>query len=105
MKELILKVITESKTPITRFNVLQKARYRYLDLTDREMRRLVVELITDGHLIQSSAKGYSIIKTPHDMSEAVGYMKAKAKAISTRGNMLVKNWNKANPNTQYELFN
>ena len=77
-------------------------------ITDRKMRRLIMELIADGHAIASSEKGYSIINNVRQLAEAVEYLKAKARAISIRGNTLIGNYDlryqNAPANLQFRLF-
>ena len=79
------------------------------DLTERRMRLLVVELIRDGNPIASSEKGYSIIQNVRELTEAVNYLKAKARSLSIRANTLMGNFSRtyqrSTPaNLQFKLF-
>ena len=77
-------------------------------ISDRKMRLIIMELIRDGNAIASSEKGYSIINNVRELAEAVEYLKAKARAISIRGNTLIGNYDlryqDAPANLQFKLF-
>ena len=92
MKARILSKI-ERQGPIKRSALLLEMNLHYPDLRDRKMRKLIEELIHDGHPISSSPNGYSVIKTREELTKAVNYLKAKSKAIAIRGNTLVGNFN------------
>ena len=83
-------------------------RQQYPELSDRRMRRLIMELIADGHAIASSEKGYSIITNVRELTEAVEYLKAPARSASIRANTLIGNYDlryqDAPANLQFKLF-
>ena len=63
MKAVILDIITRNNAPIKRKELLRQVKLEKPievirdNFTDRKMRRLVMELIADGHAISSSEKG------------------------------------------------
>lgn len=91
MKEIIL--IEIKKGTINRRDLLHLIS-QYEPITDRKMRLLIAELIEDGEPIMSSEKGYSLIRNEADLKNAIDYLKVKAKSISVRANMLLRNWNR-----------
>lgn len=93
MKEIIL---TEIKKGIIKRRDLLHLISQYEPITDRKMRHLISELIEDGEPIMSSEKGYALIKNEADLADAISYLKVKAKSISVRANMLLRNWNRQN---------
>lgn len=107
MKETILHIITTLGL-IKRGELLIRLKLSYPELKDRRMRLLIMELIRDGYPIASSEKGYSIIQNVRELTEAVNYMKRKAKSISLRANCLIANYDQiyqdAPANLQMKLF-
>lgn len=107
MKEKILFKI-QYYGIVKRKKLLTEMQLDYPQLKDRKMRLIIMELIRDGHAIASSEKGYSIIKNVRELTEAVEYLKAKARSISIRGNTLIGNYDQkyqdAPANLQFKLF-
>jgi len=107
VKERLLFKI-KMQGPINRKALLTEMLLHFPELRDRRMRKLVEELIRDGHPISSSEKGYSIIQNVEQLRAAVEYLKAKARAISIRGNTLIGNYDiryqDAPANLQFKLF-
>lgn len=117
MKAIILEII-QNNSPIKRKNLRNMAIAEAFisqhdhgfngDFSDRKMRLLIMDLIRDGHAIASSEKGYSIIQNVRELTEAVEYLKAKARSISIRGNTLIGNYDQkyqdAPANLQFKLF-
>ncbi len=104
VKSFLLMIIEQEGT-IKRKDLLSKLRrevsFSDHTISDRKMRLFIMELIKDGHPIMSSEKGYSLIRNENDLTSAISYLKVKAKSISVRANMLIRNFNKRN-NTSYQ---
>ena len=107
MKEKLLFKIQLNAT-IKRKALLTEMQIHYPQLKDRKMRLLIMELIRDGYPISSSEKGYSIIQNVRELTEAVEYLKAKARSLSIRANTLIGNYDQkyqdAPANLQFKLF-
>ena len=61
-------------------------------ITDRELRRIVHEMIDENYLIGTGESGYYIIEKPSDLLKAMEYLEAKARSISIRKNELARNF-------------
>jgi len=94
--------------PVKRSKLLVMMQLHYPELRDRKMRLFIAELIMNGEPISSSEKGYSIIQNVRELTEAVEYLKSKARSISIRGNTLIGNYDQkyqdAPANLQFKLF-
>lgn len=94
--------------PVKRSKLLVFMQLHFPQLKDRGMRRLIEQLIRDGNLIASSAKGYSIVTNVRELTEAVEYIKAPLRSASIRANTLIGNYNQkyqdAPTNLQFKLF-
>ena len=110
MKFEIERYLKAASGPVKRLELLQAMRVTLHDqtLTDRKLRKTVEEMITkDGFLIASSERGYAIIKTEEELTEAMEYLASKAESIAIRKNFLLKNWRakfKSEPVCQPLLF-
>ena len=108
MREIMLQLIV-AHGPIKRRNLLDRINDKMFEpISDRAMRKEISGLIMDGEPIASSEKGYSIITNVRELTEAVNYLKAKARSISIRGNTLIGNYDQkyqdAPVNLQFKLF-
>lgn len=95
MKFHIYNYLKAAGGPVKRPELLHAVRVNANDLyiSDRAMRKMIEEMITeDGYLIQSSEKGYSLIQTEEQLTEAMAYMDAKCSAIAVRKNCLLRNF-------------
>jgi len=93
MKELILSIIQSGR--IKRLDLLAQLRDRGFDITERQLRATIEDLVTsDKHPISSSSLGYGWIETDSDFEQAVSYLDKKAAAIAIRKNVLLGLWNK-----------
>lgn len=63
-------------------------------ISDRSMRKLIEQLIREGHVIASSEKGYSIVTNLRELTEAVRYLKAPVITASIRANTLIGNYDR-----------
>lgn len=73
--------------------------------TDRAMRQTIESLVKDdGELIGSSSKGYFLIQTRAEAETAREFFRSRAISELQRGNALIRNWNKHQPEHQLELF-
>lgn len=119
MKAIILELI-QIHGPIKRNDLLMKTGSKMLNqdldnrvkvrnlINDRTMRKLIEQLIRDGHVIASSKKGYSIVTNVRELTEAVEYLKAPLRSASIRANTLIGNYNQkyqdAPAHLQFKLF-
>lgn len=94
MNEEIYNIIRQL-SPIKRKDLLDVLKLVHPDLTDRQMRKEINQMITtDGYCIQSSNLGYSVIRNIDDLKNAMEYLKAKSKPIAIRANCLLHNFNR-----------
>lgn len=95
MKYDIERYLKAAQAPVKRLELLQAMRVTMSDqtLTDRKLRKTVEEMITqDGFLIASSERGYQIIETEEQLTDAMEYLTNKAASISIRKNCLLRNF-------------
>lgn len=95
MKFEIERYLKAAAGPVKRLELLQAMRVTMSDptLTDRKMRSVIEEMIVrDGFLIQSSERGYQIIQTEEQLTDAMAYLENKCAAIATRKNCLLRNF-------------
>ena len=93
LKKEILSLLQSAAKPIKRKYLLAHLRMIFPALTDREMRSEIEALITiDGELIESSHRGYNLIRTVEEKDRAIKYLKAKAFSLFERANCIEKNW-------------
>lgn len=79
-----------SKPRIELLNYLHSKNW---DIADRELRKIVHQMIDADYLIGSGEGGYYIIEKPSDLAKAMEYLEAKARSISIRKNELQRNFN------------
>jgi len=107
MKARILSKI-QMQGPIKRKDLLVEMQLTYPQLKDRKMRLMIMDLIRGGEPIASSEVGYKMIQNVRELTEAVNYLKSKARSISIRGNTLIGNYDvkyqDAPANLQFKLF-
>lgn len=88
-----------------RFNLRLQLTAKGYRLTDRELRKHIELLITEGrYCIQSSEKGYSLITTAEDLQAAKKYLNAKAFAMIERVKYLEENFRIGKLQEQLKLF-
>lgn len=108
MKALILQYLREAARPVKRPELLAYLRAERQDVTDRGMRKEIEQMIiVDGRLIASSERGYHLIQTEKELTEAMEYLTDKAEAIAVRKNCLLRNFRsqfKREPVCQPVLF-
>lgn len=106
MKSEIFKYLQEVKRSVKRPELLGHLKSIGFQVTDREMRATIEEMIVhDEYLIRSSEIGYCSIETKEEMEAAMKYLNAKAEAISIRKNSLLRNWRKIHKEEyQQKLF-
>lgn len=91
--------------PVKRKVMLHHLREQGHDVTDRQMRAVIEDMVmVDGYLIESSSHGYSMIQTEDELNRAVDYLNQKAEAIAIRKNSLKRNWEKSKPLMTLTLF-
>lgn len=77
----------------TRKQMLDQLHSRGWYVSDRNMRATVESMIVDDHYcIQSSSKGYSLIRDEKDLQNAMVYLDKKAAPIAVRKNCLLRNF-------------
>lgn len=77
------------ENPIKRFDLLRVFNTPSEYITDREMRKLKEELITDYHIpIGSNEHGYYLCKTFEDVNEARKYIRKKAMPLLKQRSLL-----------------
>lgn len=93
MKKTIFNII-EKHSPIKRKNLLMRLRIVHgYNITDRQMRRTIEEMITeDGYLIASGEQGYYIIHNSTQLADAQKYLRAKAFPLFHRASKLHANF-------------
>lgn len=85
----------DNNASVKRKDLLKYLRDLGHDITDRTMRATVEAMVVqDAMPIQSSEKGYKIIRNEQDFKDAISYLDAKAKAIAIRKNCLISNYEK-----------
>ena len=108
MKNKIYDYLLLADRPVKRAELLVSLRITEYKLSDRAMRQMIEEMITqDGYLIRSSEQGYSLIKTEEDLNLSRNYLEQKIEALCVRKNTLLKNWRekyKSEPVNQPLLF-
>lgn len=94
MKTEIYNYLKNSLAPVKRSILLNHLIKLGYEITDRKLRSTVEEMITeDGYVIESSEKGYNIIRTQEQLERAMAYLDSKASSIAVRKNFLLKNFN------------
>lgn len=93
MKPHLLSYLTQSKTPVKKQELLNYLRSMGWETTERQVRKMIEELIHEGELIEASERGYQIITTFEQLERARVYLDEKAEAIAIRKNLLLSNWN------------
>lgn len=97
----ILHLSTHTLRANLRVSLLSKG-YR---ITDRELRRHLELLITQGkYCISSGSKGYSLITTPEALEAAKKYLQKKAFSLHERVKCLEENYKIGRLNEQLTLF-
>lgn len=92
MKDKIIEILMLA-TFTTRKQMLDHLHSMGVKTDDREMRKQVESLIVDDHYcIQSSNKGYSLIRDEKDLQAAMVYLDKKAAPIAVRKNCLLRNF-------------
>ena len=92
---IILEVLAGRELPIKRRELLKviHEHQNSTELSDRKMRLEIESLIKDCDIaIQSSERGYQLIKSSKQLNEAVIYLDLKSKSISIRRNFLKRNF-------------
>lgn len=103
LESAILRLISEK--PVKRATLLRVLRQGGHDLTDRELRKAVENMITKGgYVISSSEKGYQAIHSKEELDKAVQYLNKKASAIAIRKNSLITNFNAQRQSIQIPMF-
>jgi len=104
MKESILQVLMLSKFTKRR-DLLHNLIANGYFISDRLMRHTIEEMITKDHYsIGSSEKGYNLITTEDDLTEAMRQLKHRAGQLSIRANCLLRNYNEVKLDSQIPLF-
>lgn len=94
MKTEIYNYLKQSQLPVKRSILLDHILKLGFETTDRALRSTVEEMIKEnGYCIESSEKGYSLIKNQQELERAMAYLSSKAEAIAVRKNYLLKNFN------------
>ena len=96
MKNEIYKYLQESQRPIKRPELLGHMQRLGYEITDRKLRSTIEEMITQKDsvfCVESSEKGYSIIRTQEDLDRAKEYLQNKIEALCIRRNSLERNFN------------
>lgn len=94
MKTEIYNYLKQSQLPVKRSILLDHLIKKGYEITDRKLRSTVEEMITkEGFVIESSEKGYCLIRTEEQLEKAMQYLNSKNEAIAIRKNSLLKNWN------------
>ena len=92
MKGLILRHLEQSEW-VKRPQLLAHLHGLGINCSDRAMRSEIESMVThDGHCIASNEKGYKLIRTGNELTEATHYLNAKAEAIAIRKNSLIRNF-------------
>ncbi len=106
MKPVILDILLNSSSPLKRPELLRMLHERLIYTNDRAMRKAIEEMIEEGELISSSAKGYEFIHKEDQVMKSMEYLRKKSKGIAVRANYLIHNWRKRHPESrlQLELF-
>ncbi len=103
-QSFILQALQSRSTPIKRIELLRLLMENDFKITDREMRRLIIELLEAGECIASSEKGYKLINSLEEKEEARIYQKKKAWAIWNHAKMIHENFErKFRPNNLKQL--
>lgn len=85
--------LLENTTTVKRPELLRYLHNCGHDINDRQMRKSIEDMVeNDGHLIQSSEAGYSMIRTPEQFEAAKKYLSKKSKALLMREFFLTRNW-------------
>lgn len=93
LKKEILRTLQTVEKPIKRADLLFHLRGLGFQVTDRELRSTIEEMIVKDQVnIESSHLGYGLIKTEVDLNRAMEYLNLKAKSIAIRKNCLLRNW-------------
>lgn len=99
-KPHILNTLKESDRPLKKRELMAK----FPQLTERNIRKIIEELIMDGELIEASESGYSIIKDYGGVRRAQQYLTEKIQALSVRRAMIERNWKKEHAVIQGEML-
>lgn len=93
IKDSISHYLQYKNHPIKRKELLFELRLIFPDITDRQMRKEIEEMIIkDGYCISSSEKGYQFIKNRQQLEDAKKYLFSKCEAIAIRKNCLERNF-------------
>lgn len=100
----ILRLI--SFGPVNRKDLLWCLRDNGFKISDREMRDHIHHMITDeGYCIQSSSKGYQLIRSKEQLDGAVRYIDSYIRESAERKRMLIENYEKQRSGlVQLEMF-
>lgn len=93
IQQLILEILKtrNSKNPMSRNVLLDLLQMEGEDISDRQMRMTVAEMITLGELpIGTNTQGYFMVRTVEDFEAADGQLKAKEDAIRARRASLLR---------------
>ncbi len=81
----------DSKNPMSRVVLLNLLLSNGEDISDRQMRLAVAEMVTQGEVpIGTNTQGYFMVRTIEDLEAADGQLKAKQQAICDRRNALLR---------------
>jgi hypothetical protein len=87
IQERIIEILTgrDHTNPMCREVLLDQLQAQGEDITDREMRMVVAEMVTrDGIPLGTNTRGYFMVSTVEDFEAADGEMRAKQEAIQAR---------------------
>lgn len=93
IQQRILEILKtrNSKNPISRNVLLDLLQMQGEDISDRQMRMTVAEMVTLGEVpIGTNTRGYFMVRTVEDFEAADGQLKAKAEAICERRTALLR---------------
>ena len=103
MKEIILQILKNRNIPIKRFDLRTALIDSGINTTDRAMRREIELIITrDGECIESSERGYMLIRDGNQLNRAMNYLNSKSVALAVRKNYLIHNFFKKQKNKKNE---
>lgn len=100
MNREILNALKEANKPLKKRELMAK----FPQLTEREVRKIIEELIMEGECIEASESGYAIIRDYQGVRRARQYLTEKIHALSVRKNCLERNWQSTHRKKEMLLF-